>query len=74
MSRPRRWEGVKVGVYFPTEQYDEIEGEAVRQERSRSWIVQQAWKKARQQIATWPNAPLGPKIVRRKPKKYRWSD
>jgi uncharacterized small protein (TIGR04563 family) len=34
----------KQSLYFPEEMLVEIEREAERQDRSLSWIVQQAWK------------------------------
>ena len=34
----------------------EIETEAVRQDRSKSWIVQKAWMIARKEIAKFPSA------------------
>ena len=37
----------KQSLYFPEEMLKEIEFEAQRQDRSLSWIVQQAWKIAR---------------------------
>ena len=44
----------KQSLYFPDEMLREIEAEANRQDRSLSWIVQQAWKAARAQIAKMP--------------------
>lgn len=35
----------------------EIEAEARRQQRSRSWIVQQAWRIARERIRSIPGPP-----------------
>jgi len=46
----------KQSLYFPEEMLREIEEEARRQDRSLSWIVQQAWKIARQQIRKMPSA------------------
>lgn len=40
----------KQSLYFPEEMLDEIKEEANRQDRSMSWIVQQAWKIARDHI------------------------
>ncbi len=34
----------KQSLYFPTKVLQEIQAEAIRQDRSLSWIVQQAWK------------------------------
>ena len=37
----------KQSLYFPEDMLNEIQAEANRQDRSLSWIVQQAWKIAR---------------------------
>lgn len=42
-------------VYFPQGMLDEIDAERVRQQRSRAWLVQRAWKIARAQIAALPS-------------------
>ncbi|HYQ81451.1 MAG TPA: TIGR04563 family protein [Anaeromyxobacteraceae bacterium] len=44
----------KQSLYFPEEMLLEIQAEANRQDRSMSWIVQQAWRAARGQIAKMP--------------------
>ena len=44
----------KQSLYFPEEMLLEIQGQATRQDRSLSWIVQQAWRAARAQIAKMP--------------------
>jgi uncharacterized small protein (TIGR04563 family) len=40
----------KQSLYFPETMLKEITDEATRQDRSLSWIVQQAWKTARRDI------------------------
>ena len=40
----------KQSLYFPEQMLLEIQSEALRQDRSLSWIVQQAWKIARPKI------------------------
>ena len=45
----------KQSLYFPEDMLEEIHKEAVRQERSMSWIVQQAWKVARADIRRMPS-------------------
>ena len=40
----------KQSLYFPEEMLKEIQDEANRQDRSLSWIVQQAWRIARTEI------------------------
>lgn len=44
----------KQSLYFPEEMLKEIEGEATRQDRSLSWVVQQAWKISRDRIKAFP--------------------
>jgi uncharacterized small protein (TIGR04563 family) len=52
----------KQSLYFPDEMLREIEREAQRLDRSLSWIVQQAWKHGRAQMARIPgvNDPQPP--------------
>lgn len=45
----------KQSLYFPEEMLKEIEVEAERQDRSLSWIVQQAWKIARGDLKKMPS-------------------
>ncbi len=45
----------KQSLYFPEEMLREIEVEAQRQDRSLSWIVQQAWKIARSELRKIPS-------------------
>ena len=45
----------KQSLYFPEEMLEEIQREAGRQDRSISWIVQQAWKVARGDIRRIPS-------------------
>jgi uncharacterized small protein (TIGR04563 family) len=45
----------KQSLYFPESMLKEIQDEAIRQDRSLSWIVQQAWKIARTEIARVPS-------------------
>ena len=47
----------KQSLYFPEEMLQEIQNEAFRQDRSLSWIVQQAWRSARERIKKLPSAP-----------------
>jgi uncharacterized small protein (TIGR04563 family) len=48
-------EHCKQSLYFPIETVEEIVAEAERLDRSLSWIVQQAWKLAKHQIAQLPD-------------------
>ncbi len=45
----------KQSLYFPEEMLKEIEIESQRQDRSLSWIVQQAWKVARADLKRMPS-------------------
>ena len=45
----------KQSLYFPEEMLAEIQAEARRQDRSLSWIVQQAWRIARGEILKIPS-------------------
>ena len=58
----------KQSLYFPEEMLEEIQKEAGRQDRSISWIVQQAWKVARAEIRKIPSVndvlPPAPVAIR----------
>ncbi len=45
----------KQSLYFPEDMLAEIQREAERQDRSLSWIVQQAWRVARADIKRLPS-------------------
>ena len=45
----------KQSLYFPEDMLNEIQIEANRQDRSLSWIVQQAWKIARTEVLRFPS-------------------
>ena len=45
----------KQSLYFPEDMLKEIQDEATRQDRSLSWIVQQAWKVGRADIRKMPS-------------------
>ena len=45
----------KQSLYFPEAMLKEIQAEANRQDRSLSWIVQQAWRVARVEIKRFPS-------------------
>jgi len=45
----------KQSLYFPEDMLREIQEEATRQDRSLSWIVQKAWKIARNEIRKFPS-------------------
>lgn len=44
----------KVTLYFPEDMLEETKCEAERQDRSLSWIMQAAWKIAREQLRNYP--------------------
>ena len=44
----------KQSLYFPVDMLSEMQGEAARQERPLSWIMQQAWKLSREKIKGYP--------------------
>lgn len=58
MSSPKR----KVTLYFNSGMLAETQKEAIRQDRSVSWIIQAAWKIARDEVRRLPgvgSAPAG---------------
>lgn len=44
----------KASLYFPEDMIREIEREARRLDRSQSWLMQQAWRYAREKIFALP--------------------
>lgn len=46
----------KQSLYFPDDMLAEVETEALRTDRSKSWLMQQAWKIARPTIARLASA------------------
>ncbi len=63
----------KQSLYFPEEMLKEIQEEANRQDRSMSWIVQQAWRIARAEILRYPsvNEVVGAEDVREEAERRR---
>lgn len=51
MGRPSR----RQALYFPTEMLEELQAESQRQDRSISWLIQQAWKIARSDLRRMPS-------------------
>lgn len=45
----------KQSLYFPEDMLEEIQHESGRQDRSLSWVVQQAWKVARADMRRMPS-------------------
>jgi uncharacterized small protein (TIGR04563 family) len=48
----------KQSLYFPEAMLEDIKSEAVRLDRSLSWVVQRAWKTARAEIRKIPSSQL----------------
>jgi uncharacterized small protein (TIGR04563 family) len=46
----------KQSLYFPETMLEELKLEARRMDRSLSWVVQKAWKLARQRVRAMPSA------------------
>ena len=44
----------KQSLYFPKQMLEEVKREADRQDRSKSWIVRQAWEYAKKHIQAMP--------------------
>jgi uncharacterized small protein (TIGR04563 family) len=44
----------KLTLYFPEEMLKETKLEALRQDRSVSWIIQTAWRLARDEVKRYP--------------------
>ena len=42
-------------LYFPSDMLKDIQGEAERQDRSISWLIQQAWRIARTELQKVPS-------------------
>ncbi len=45
----------KQSLYFPEKMLEEIASEAKRLDRSLSWVVQRAWKVAREEVKKLPS-------------------
>jgi len=46
----------KQSLYFPEQMLQDIQEQAVRLDRSLSWIVQHAWQVARKELKAMPSA------------------
>jgi len=49
---------LKHSLYMPQTMLDEVVAEATRQDRSLSWVIHQAWTRAREKIAALPSAQV----------------
>ena len=45
----------KVTLYFSAAMLEETQREAIRQDRSISWIIQAAWRMSREEVRKLPN-------------------
>ncbi len=50
--------GERQSLYFPKEMLDEVKKEALGQDRSLSWIIQQAWRISRLRVSVRSKATL----------------
>jgi len=50
----------KVTLYFTSGLLEETQREAIRQDRSISWIIQSAWRMARDEVRKLPGAAAAP--------------
>ena len=48
----------KVTLYLPEELLEKTKAEAIRQDRSLSWILQMAWVMSQDELAKFPTVPL----------------
>lgn len=55
ITQLKRTDKRKQSLYFPEDMLKEIQYEANRQDRSLSWIVQQAWRLSRSEITRFPS-------------------
>lgn len=53
----------KQSLYFPEDMLTDIKREALRQDRSLSWIVQQAWRIAKEGIKKFPSINIDSDVV-----------
>jgi uncharacterized small protein (TIGR04563 family) len=56
----------KQSLYFPEDMMQDIKEEAIRQDRSLSWLMQRAWSIAREKIIQFPSADGSKPDERRK--------
>jgi uncharacterized small protein (TIGR04563 family) len=57
LAPKKNFDGSKRTIYLRGNDMDELHSEALRQDRSLSWLMQQAWKFARDTIREFPEAP-----------------
>ena len=54
MPNTKKTDKRKQSLYFQVDMLDEIKSEAIRQDRSLSWVIQRAWRIAREDIQEFP--------------------
>ncbi len=54
-AKPQGSDKRKQSLYFPEKMLQEIQREALRQDRSLSWIIQKAWKIAYPELKRYPS-------------------
>lgn len=52
---PDDYDARKASVYLPADAYEELRRQAARLDRSVSWVMQQAWRVARQHLRSAPS-------------------
>jgi uncharacterized small protein (TIGR04563 family) len=57
MGAPCTRDSRKCSVYFPHELLEELKRESERLDRPIAWLVQQAWRLARDEMKQLPSAP-----------------
>jgi len=55
MSEKKKADKRKKSFYLPLEYIQEMEAEALRLDRSLSWIVQRAWVEGKEKIKSYPS-------------------
>jgi len=55
MSEKKKADKRKKSFYLPLEYIQEMEAEALRLDRSLSWIVQRAWVEGKDKIKSYPS-------------------
>lgn len=53
----------KVTLYFSAGMLEETQREAIRQDRSISWIIQAAWRMSRDEVRKLPSAGGAPTVA-----------
>ncbi|MDB4979395.1 MAG: hypothetical protein JWM82_147 [Myxococcales bacterium] len=57
----------KVTLYFSAGMLEETQREAIRQDRSISWIIQAAWRMSRDEVRKLPSAGGAPTLAQQTP-------